>query len=403
MECIRKNQHARGRGPAEYESDTYKRFIKRSGASAGLPAGFPDAEEIIIPVAPKTNTMRRPYFLMFLLALLTQMRAHAQTIENAGDYMTQISGAQTEMDQKYMAYISAAAHSRRARKVEKLRTQALESIDRAKSKTMGLPRYKGDNSLRQAGIDYIQFCYRIFNEEYAKIVNMEEIAEQSVDQMQAYLLLEEKTSEKLEEASANLSAAEKIFAAKYGVTLVDTKNELFDKMSSAGTINKYCDRLYILFFKCNWEDGQLFDALNSHKLNAAEQARNALISFADEGLGILKADSIRDYKGNSGLANGCRQALEFYSRMAKNDIPKLTDFYLKQENFDKIKKSMDAKGEGRSKQDVAEYNKAVNDMNASVGNFNQLNQDLNKRRQEVSVNWESSEKSFKDDLMPYYK
>jgi len=42
-------------------------------------------------------------------------------------------------------------------------------------------------------------------------------------------------------------------------------------------------------------------------------------------------------------------------------------------------------------------------MNASVGDFNQLNQDLNKRRQEVNQHWEDSEKGFKDDLMPYYK
>ncbi len=184
---------------------------------------------------------------------------------------------------------------------------------------------------------------------------------------------------------------------------MDSKNELFDKMTTAGYVNQYCDKLYILFFKCNWEDGQLFNALNSHKINDAEQARNSLISFADEGLTALKSDSLRDLKGNSGLSNGCRQALDFYSRMAKNDIPKLTDFYLRQENFDKIKKTMEAKGSDRTKDDVNEYNKAVKEMNESVSGFNQLNQDLNKKRQEVAQNWENSEKSFKDDLMPYYK
>ncbi len=167
--------------------------------------------------------------------------------------MTAMTNAQMEMDQKYMAYISASAHSSRARKIEKLRTQALESIDNAKYKTIDLPNYKGDNSLRQASIDYIQFCYRIFNEDYTKIVNMEEIAEQSVDQMQAFLLLEEKTSEKLHEASENLAMAEKQFAGKYGVNLIDSKSELTDKMGTAGMVNNYCDRIYIIFFKCNWE------------------------------------------------------------------------------------------------------------------------------------------------------
>jgi hypothetical protein len=244
------------------------------------------------------------YFLLFTLYFSPKM--HAQIIENAGDYMTAMTNAQTEMDQRYMAYISASAHSRRAKKIEKLRTQALESIDNAKYKTMALPKYKGDNSLRQASIDYIQFCYRIFNEDYTKIVNMEEIAEQSVDQMQAYLLLEEKASEKLQEASENLSKAEKQFAGKYGVNLVDTKSELTDKMGTAGMVNNYCDRIYILFFKCNWEDGELFHALNAHKLNDAEQARNSLIAFSKEGLESLKTDSLRSFQGNPALAAGCR-------------------------------------------------------------------------------------------------
>src|SRR5450432_364429 len=197
------------------------------------------------------------YFLVF--TFLFSSKLHAQGIENAGDYMAAMSNAQIGMDQKYMAYVSASAHSRRARKIEKLRGQTLESIDNARYKTMALPKYKGDNSLRQASIDYIQFCYRIFNEDYSKIVNMEEIAEQSVDQMQAFLLLQEKTGEKLHEASENLAKAEKGFAAKYSVNLVNSKSDLSDKMGTAGKLNSYCDKIYILFFKCNWEEGQLFN------------------------------------------------------------------------------------------------------------------------------------------------
>jgi hypothetical protein len=341
------------------------------------------------------------YFLIFTILFSSEIRA--QVIENAGDYMTAMSKARVEMDMKYMSYLSAAAHSRRAKKIEKLRAQALKSIDNAKYKTIALPKYMGDNSLRQASIDYIQFCYRIFNEDYSKIVNMEEIAEQSVDQMQAFLMLEEKATEKLHEASANMANEERQFASKYSVILVDTKNDLSDKMGTAGKLNSYCDKLYIIFFKCNWEDGQLFKALNNHKLNDAEQARNSLISFTQEGLAELKTDSLRTFQGNPALSAGCREALLLYSSMAKNDIPKLTDFYLKQENFDKIKNSLEAKGSNKTKEDVEQYNKAVRDINASVNSFNQLNQDLNKRRQELVQNWENTEKSFRDEIMPFYK
>jgi seryl-tRNA synthetase len=81
----------------------------------------------------------------------------------------------------------------------------------------------------------------------------------------------------------------------------------------------------------------------------------------------------------------------------------MTDFYLKEENFDKIKKSLEAKGSNKTKEDVDQYNKSIKDINTSVNSFNQLNQDLNKHRQEVVENWENAEKSFRDDLIPYYK
>ena len=61
------------------------------------------------------NSMRRFFYFLFFTFYFS-IGAHAQMIENAGDYMTAMSNAQVEMDQKYMAYISASAHSRRAQK-----------------------------------------------------------------------------------------------------------------------------------------------------------------------------------------------------------------------------------------------------------------------------------------------
>jgi hypothetical protein len=326
---------------------------------------------------------------LFIFLFIFSHYSRSQDLSNPGQYMDAITNAKIEMNQKYMAYMSVAAHRRRAKKVEKVREQTLESIANCRSKTIELPKYKGDNALRQSSIDYIQFCYRIFNDDYSKIVNMEEIAEQSVDEMQAYLLLQEITNQKLKEAAAKMTQAEKDFAAKYNVNLIETKDELSD--------------LFIVFFKCNWEDGEMTKAYNNKKVNDAEQARNALIHFSEDGMAMLKSDSLRSFQGNPALANSCLQALQFYDHLAKIDAPKMTDYFLKQENFEKIKKNMDAKSDSRTKEDVDAYNKAVKDINAAVNNYNQLNQDLNKRREEVSADWEKAEWDFKNDMMPHYK
>jgi hypothetical protein len=326
----------------------------------------------------------------------------AQNMDNPGDYMTAIAKARGDMDSKYMQYVSAAAHGRRARKVEKLRQQVLDNITQSRYSTTDLPKYKGDNSLRQGSIDYIQMCFRVFSEDYKKIVDVEELAEQSVDEMQIYILLQKKVGEKLHEANSNLQKTTNEFAAKYNVTLIDEKNPLQEKITIASKLNAYIDNVYLAFFKCNWVDNQITTAMNNKKVNDIEQARNALSRYANEGLASL--DTLRVFDGDPSLGNACKQALQFYKNMSDKDIPQLTDYYLKQEEFEKAKKAFESKSSGsHSKEDVDAYNKAVKDINNAVNSFNQTNTKVNKGRTETVNNWTDTEKKFADDHMPHYK
>src|ERR1700743_310659 len=206
------------------------------------------------------NLNCRLSLLLPCLLLLCSI-ANAQDLDNPGNYMSAISKARGDMDTKYMQYISYAAHGRRARKVEKLRQEVLDNIDQSRYKTTDLPLYKGDNSLRQAAIDYIKMCYIIFSEDYKKIVHMEELAEQSVDEMQAYMLLQDAINEKLHEAWSNLDKASNDFAAKYNVILSKDETPLGAKMQTADHLDKYVNSVFLLFFKCNWEDNQMVKAM----------------------------------------------------------------------------------------------------------------------------------------------
>lgn len=341
--------------------------------------------------------------LLYSLVLMSSFSfSKLSAQEDAGAYMTSISNAQQDMDSRYMAYMSAAAHGRRAKKIEKMRQQVLESIQNAKFKTADIGYYKGDKSLRQSGMDYIDFTYHVFNDDYAKIVNMEDIAEQSYDEMQAYILLQEKTEEKIHEASHRMDSAESTFAAKYNVKLVEGHSDLGDKMTIAGKLNRYHNKVYLIFFKCNWEDGEHTEALNKGKLNDAEQARNALITYADEGLKAL--DTLKSFDGDASLYMACKQTLQGYKKMAETDMTKVTDYYLKKDNFEKVKKSFDAKSQSsRTQADVDAFNKAVNDMNAAVSTYNVTNNKMNADRTSMINNWNKAESDFQDTHMPHYK
>ena len=342
------------------------------------------------------------HFISIILVFASQA-LHSQDLSSPDDYMTAISNAQTEMNQKYMAYMSATAHVRRARKIDKMRQQALESIDNSRFKTIDLPIYKGtDNSLRQSSIDYIKFCYNVFNDDYAKILNMEDIAEQSFDEMQAFLLLQEKINEKLDEANDKMKVATDSFAKKYNVNLIESKNDLTEKLDESGKLNHYRNQLYLIYFKCYWEDGEIVKALNAGKITEAEQGRNSLTRFADEGLAGL--DSLKNFEGDPALAITCREILKFYKSMAENDMPKQMDYFLKKENFEKIKKSFGAKsGSDRTKKDVDAFNEGVKEINKATATYNATNKKIDGERNDAANKWNDAEKSFADTHMPYYK
>lgn len=337
---------------------------------------------------------------IFSFILCFFVTARAQNADNPGDYITSINKARGDMDSKYMAYMSAAAHGRRARKVEKLRQQVLDNINECRSNTSGIPKYKGDASLKQGSLDYITTCYRVFNEDYGKIVNMEEVAEQSFDEMQAYILLNEKVNEKLQSAESNLQKITRDFAAKYNVTLVEEKNPLTEKMEVAAKLNHYMNDIYLKYFKCNWQCDEAVKAMNSKKINDVEQARNSVIRYANEGLQSL--DTTKPFENDPSLINACRKALLYYKNVAEKYMPQLTDHFLKDEEFTKAQKAMEAKSE-KTKQDVDAYNKLVKEYNASVNKFNQINAKGNNDRKQVQKDWEDADKRFADDHMPYYK
>ena len=339
--------------------------------------------------------------LLFIYSI-TPATSSAQDLSNPGDYMTAFSTVQNDMNKKYMVYMSAAAHSRKARKIEKLRQQAVESIDKCRLKTVDLPIYKGDNTLRKNSIDYIKLCYDVFNDDYAKIVNMEDIAEQSFDEMQAFILLQEKTNEKINDATNKMIAASKAFAAKYNVKIIEQKDELSEKLEVTGNLNHYKNAVYLIFFKCYWQDGEIVKAMNSGKITELAQARASLIRFADEGLTELNA--LKSFAGDPMLANTCKKALQFYKNMAENDLPKQIDYFLKKENFEKLKKAYETKSESeRTQKDVNAFNNGVKEINNANNVFNNINKKVNTERNDIINNWNEAEKVFVDTHMPYYR
>lgn len=336
-------------------------------------------------------------FLLFLTFL-----AMAQDYSTPVGYISHFNQTLQTMNQTYMNYISALSHGKRARKVEKLRIKTLDAILFSKGQVAGSPGFKGDKTFRDATTEYIKTVYIVFNEDYHKIVDMEEIAEQSYDMMEAYLLAQKKAGEKLKEASAKQAKALREFAAKYNVTLTEAKDELDVKMEKAGKVNEYYDKIYLIFFKSYKQDMYLTAAINKGDLNGMEQARNALETYTTAGLEEL--NSLGSFETDATVLAACKMALKFYQDVATQKMEPISNFLLVNDNFTKLKKSFDVMPAAKRTQgDVDNYNKAVNDINKASNLYNKANNDINKQRTDMLNKWNGAVKDFFDAQMPYAK
>jgi len=322
----------------------------------------------------------------------------AQTFENAGDYIEHIGKANQALTEKYLFYLSGMSHGKSARKVEKRRLEVLQIISDTKFNIMGMPPFKGDRTLKDTTVAYLKILNNVFNEDYGKIVDMEEIAEQSYDLMEAYMLAQQKATEKLQEASARQNEVMKRFAAKHNVTLIENESTTSSKMKIASSVMDHYDEVYLIFFKSYKQEAYLIDALNQKNVNAIEQNINSLLTFSEQGLEKLK--QVKGYNNDASLIIACRNLLNFYKDEAKKGSS-LTDFFLKQENFVKLKKQFDSKpASKRTQRDVDEFNKAVDEINAASDAYNSRNNDLNKQRTVNLNGWNNAVKKFMDTYIP---
>jgi len=325
----------------------------------------------------------------------------AQTLNTVVEYMDFISTKQREVTESHMSYTSAVAHGKSAKKVEKRRNELMTSSKEAIKSIKALPSWKGDIALRDSAVSFLNTTYHILNEDYAKIMDLEEVAEQSYDKMEAYIKIQEVASEKMDEAGKRLNEQEKVFAKNNNVNLISGKeSELDKKLQATNKATKYQREVFLIFFKCNNQEHYLIEALNKKDLNALEQNRSTLEKYANESL--LKLAKIKPFNADNSIVDACRKYLQFCLKEAKEQIPTVQDFYTKTDNFDKLAKAMQEKNKNRTQADVDAYNKSVKDMNAATTKYNASNELTNKARTETNNNWNNSVQKFFDKHIPKY-
>jgi hypothetical protein len=342
------------------------------------------------------RTIRISTLLFFILISVSSW---AQS--NAGEYLNVIGQQYQKISQDMMSYTSAVNHGKSARKVEKRRTELMQTVKEAETTVRKMKPFDGKSTLRDSIVAYFRMSGIVLNKDYAKILDMEEIAEQSYDAMEAYLLAKERAEAKLDTAGNHASAQYKGFAAENNIKLISNEDDLSKKLEKTGKISQYANTVYLLFFKSYKNEAYMMDALNRNDITALEQARNALSVSAAEDL--TKSGKVGSFSGDLSLKNSLQQILNFYKSEA-TDIKAQNDYIIAKDNFEKVKKTMDATSASkRTKEVVDAYNKAVGDFNKKNDAVNAMHASLNKKRSATFKNWSDAYDNFLDKHTPKYK
>lgn len=329
---------------------------------------------------------------VLVCAFLFQL-SNAQVFKTPVSYLEFIGKENKVITKNMWKYTKAVAHSRSARAIEGKRINLIKSLERTIVKIKKAKAYEGEEDYKNEVITYLELRKNMLKQDYAKIVDMKEVAEQSYDLMEAYILQQELVDKRMQEAQDHFDKKQEAFADRNNITLTKDETALGRKMKISNEVFKHRNEVYLLFFKSNIQESFMMEAVSKEDISAIQQNANALNTFAKEGLDNLKKVIL--YNDDASIVEATRKAFQFYIDETENAVPKLLEFYLLNEKFNTIKKTIDKKKPSkRTQEEIDEYNAMVKKINKAINDFNKVNQELDQKRSVVINGWNAASANF---------
>lgn len=336
--------------------------------------------------------------LIFTSLFLFSIFANAQSFDSALEYIEFIGKEQETVTKNTWKYTKAVAHSKNDKSISKKREILIKTVARAIAKIEKANGFDGDTHKKNV-LKHMRLNESLLKKEYADIIDMKAIAEQSYDLMEAYILAQELADEKMTESQIEYKKNFYAFAQKHKINIIESDNDLAKKMAISNKVFNYSNALYLIFFKVYINERYLWEAVEKSDISGIQQNANALNQAAKEGLEILK--TIKPYKTDKSLSLAYKSAFNFFIEKSEKQIPVIADFLILKEDFENIKNIIDKTPESkRTKAQIDGYNKKIKDINKAGITYNKVNSTLNINSQKVLLKVEESKSKFLSRHVP---
>ena len=334
----------------------------------------------------------KTFKLFSILCFALTLSVSAQKFKTPVEYLDFIGKEQKTISKNMWKYTQAVAHSKSDRNIDNKRKTIIKSIERAITKIKKAQGFDGDTYKNQV-LEYLHFNKNLMNADYAKIIDMKAVAEQSYDAMEAYMLTRKMADEKMAESQANYESNFNLFAAKHNINIIESESDLSKKMEISNAVFEDYNNMYLIFFKVYINEVYLWEAVERKDVAAMQQNSNSLNQAAKEALEIIK--TVENYKDDKSVVKATKEVLDFFIDESENKIPVLIDFFVLNENMNKITETLEKTPERkRTKKQIDNYNKKVKEINKAVKNYNKINTELNNNRQKALNNLNLANDNF---------
>lgn len=336
--------------------------------------------------------MKKILFATTLLLISSTLMA--QNFKTPVEYLEFINKEESAISKNMWKYTKTIAHSKSARKIDATRKNLVKTIQTAKNNISKLKDgYKGDIVYRDQVVNYLSVSEIIINEEYSKIVDMQEVAEQSYDFMEAYIMTRDLVNKKMDDEHELLVQGQKEFAKKYNITLTEGESELGKKMKISNEVFSYHTEFYLIFFKCNITDLMLSKAVEQKDIASIQQNASSLLLYAEEGL--QKLVEKQPFKNDKTLLESTKKSMELYKKTATEYVPAVIDFLMFNTKFEEAKTSLERKKDNeRTKEEIASYNQMVKDINKKINDYNKINTKFTQDKNNIINQWNATGDQF---------
>ena len=306
-------------------------------------------------------------FLFFLLLLSSFASAQESefNLKNPGDYNNFIMNEVIITVQKNFEYISLSVHSEDYDQLELKRKEVVDVISKSKENIREMPALEGDTRLRDEAVEVLNEYKSAFELDFKSILGLKRKSKDSYEAMEAYFQAQDKAEEKVNKATRQLRKAQRVYAERNNMKVVDTKSDdlLELKMNKISGVNDYWRSLFLDYFRVSKQYDKMWDALSEQKAGPLSHQRELTLKLIDQVLPQLKAKP--SYRNDSEFRDQTINMVEYYQGVAKTDFARIIEVL--------TKKSME-------QTDVAEVNAIIAKCNADheqlAYNWNIASQDL---------------------------